>query len=240
MNEIAMPDIEDNKIDKLTALSKGLIGTIPYVGSLLSEIIGSIIPNQRVDRITEFLKILDKKLESLGEDIDTLKEKMTNEDYVNLFEEGVWQSARSSSVDRKGYIASILVNGLQDENLDEIQKSIFLNILSQLNDIEIIILYSYSNKVRWDDDFHEKHKDILIAPMVYMGSDEETVDKGTIYKTYREKLANLNLLAKKFPSIKKGEMPELDNKTGMLKSNGYELTSLGRLFLKYIDLEDKT
>ena len=49
MNEIIMPNIEDSKIDKLAALSKGLLGMVPFAGSILSEIIGNIIPNQRIE-----------------------------------------------------------------------------------------------------------------------------------------------------------------------------------------------
>jgi hypothetical protein len=164
---------------------------------------------------------------------------MEEEGYVNLFEEGVFQSARASSKDRKEYIASILVNGLEDEVLNDIQKNIFLSILSQLNDMEIIILYSHTYKVRGDKDFFEKHKDILSEPFAHLGASQEVIDQSTIYKTHREKLVNLNLINKRFPNIKKGEIPEFDNKTGMMKANGYELTSLGRLFLKYIDLQDE-
>lgn len=43
MSEIIIPNIEDSKIDKLTALSKGLLGMVPFAGSILSEIIGNII-----------------------------------------------------------------------------------------------------------------------------------------------------------------------------------------------------
>lgn len=239
MSEIIVPNIEDSKIDKLTALSKGLLGMVPFAGSILSEIIGNIIPNQRIDRISEFLKILDKKLEETGKNISELSEKMEEEGYVNLFEEGVFQSARASSKDRKEYIASILVNGLEDEILNDIQKNIFLSILSQLNDMEIIILYSHTYKVRGDKDFFEKHKDILSEPLAHLGASQEVIDQSTIYKTHREKLVNLNLINKRFPNIKKGDIPEFDNKTGMMKANGYELTSLGRLFLKYIDLQDE-
>jgi hypothetical protein len=238
LNEIILPNIEDTKIDKLAALGKGLFGMVPFAGSILSEIIGNIIPNQRIDRISEFLKILDKKLEETGKNISELSEKM-EEGYVNLFEEGVFQSARASSTDRKEYIASILVNGLDDEVLNDIQKNIFLSILSQLNDIEIIILYSHTYKVRGDKDFFEKHKDILSEPFAHLGASQEVIDQSTIYKTHREKLVNLNLINKRFSNIKKGEIPEFDNKTGMMKANGYELTSLGRLFLKYIDLQDE-
>jgi hypothetical protein len=94
-------------------------------------------------------------------------------------------------------------------------------------------------KVRGDKDFFEKHKDILSEPFAHLGASQEVIDQSTIYKTHREKLVNLNLINKRFPNIKKGEIPEFDNKTGMMKANGYELTSLGRLFLKYIDLQDE-
>jgi hypothetical protein len=33
--------------------------------------------------------------------------------------------------------------------------------------------------------------------------------------------------------------PEFDEKTGMIKASGYEITSLGKLFLKYIDILGK-
>ncbi len=238
MNEVAVNVLDENGADALATFSKAILGSLPFAGSVFAEVIGTLIPNQRIDRMAEFLKILDAKLKELGKSIDDIKDKMTSEEYINLFEEGVWQSARSSSRERKEYIASILVNGLTDENLNEIQKNVFMNILNQLNDIEILMLYSHTMKMSRDKQFFEKHKDELLPLPVHIGSNREEIDKATIHKTYKDKLLNLNLLTRKFSNIKKGEMPEFDNKTGMMKSNGYELTSLGRLFLKYIDLDD--
>ena len=36
-------------------LSKGLVGAIPFVGPLAAEIVGAIIPNQRIDRLESLL-----------------------------------------------------------------------------------------------------------------------------------------------------------------------------------------
>lgn len=36
-------------------LAKGIFGTIPIAGPLISEIVGSLIPNQRMDRIERLL-----------------------------------------------------------------------------------------------------------------------------------------------------------------------------------------
>lgn len=236
---ITIEDTKENKTDKLVSISKGIIGNVPFAGSLLSEMIGTFIPNQRVDRITQFLEILDKKLQDMGEDIESLKIKMTDESFLNLFEEASWQSVKSVSKERKEYLASILINGLNDENLEEIQKSIFLNIINELNDLEILILYSHTLKARTDESFFKNNEKNLMGPRAYISSTQEEIDRETLHKTYKEKLVRLNLLKLKFTKPKKNELPEFDEKTGMIKASGYEITSLGKLFLKYIDMLGK-
>lgn len=58
-----------------------------------------------------------------------------------------------------------------------------------------------------------------------------------VYQTFRQNLVALNLLTPKYIKPKKNELPEFDNKTGMIKATGYSVTSLGKLILKYLDLE---
>ena len=43
----------------------------------------------------------------------------------------------------------------------------------------------------------------------------------------------------RFKKPKRGELPEFDEKTGMVKVGGYEITSLGRLLLRSIDQDKK-
>ncbi len=94
-------------------------------------------------------------------------------------------------------------------------------------------------KARYDEDFRQRNESILMEPIATMGSSQDELDKSTLHQTYKEKLVRLNLLSKKFPKPKKGELPTFDDKTGMVKSSGYEITSLGKLFLKHIDLLGK-
>ena len=51
--------------DYVTTVSKAVLGAVPYVGSLLAEVAGTIIPNQRVDRIASFAGVLNQKLAHL-------------------------------------------------------------------------------------------------------------------------------------------------------------------------------
>jgi len=232
-------DLNSNDVDKGVLLLKGITGAIPFIGPMIAEIVGEIIPKQRIDRMHELLHILNEKFSRLEISQEELSHKMKEEPYVNLLEEGMWQAARSSSSERKEYIASLLANGISNENLHELEENILLLILSQMNDNEIIILYSYTMRVRRDSEFHEQHEDILTEPLAHMGSNQEELDKATIYDTYRGKLVRLNLLRRDFKKPKRGELPEFDEKTGMMKASGYSLTPLGKLFLKYIDMPDE-
>jgi hypothetical protein len=44
----------------------------------------------------------------------------------------------------------------------------------------------------------------------------------------------LGLLKIRFNKPNKGEVPEFDEHTGMIKAQGYDITSLGELFLRSI------
>lgn len=238
-NGITIEDLSSNHTDFLTEYAKGGLGAIPIFGALFGEVIGQLIPNQRVDRIVSFLSILDKKFEQLQIEFEEIKLKMRSEEYINLFEEGIWQAARSSSQERKEHIASLLANSLSDDALNEIQQGVLISLLGELNDIEILVLYQYTIKARRDEDFHKKYQDILSGPLAHFGADQEAINQSTIHNTYKEKLIRLNLLKREYKTLKKGELPEFDDKTGMIKERSVSLTPLGRLFLKYIDMPDE-
>jgi hypothetical protein len=69
------------------------------------------------------------------------------------------------------------------------------------------------------------------------GSSQREQEEAAIYHSYQQHLVQLQLLKPSFGMPPhKGVMPEFDNSTGMIKASGYDLTSLGRLLLKRIDM----
>ncbi len=82
-----------------------------------------------------------------------------------------------------------------------------------------------------DDEFRDKHKDILELIIVTLGSEQEVREKSAIQKSYKEHLSTLGLLEKKI-SIKIG------GSTNELETKGYEITPLGRLLLKQIGFKN--
>ena len=221
--------------DIATILSKGLVGAIPFVGPLAAEIVGAIIPNQRIDRLESLLQLLESKISE--DDQEKVKEKITSQESVDLMEDSFIQASRALSEERKGYIASLLKNSLTNDELEHIEYKRLLTILGELNDLEVLILKSYTMYMGTEkhNEFWGKHENALMTPITYLGSSQEDTDRHTLFRTHKSHLVNIGLLRQKFKKPKRGELPEFDEKTGMIKAQGYEITPLGRILLRIID-----
>jgi hypothetical protein len=101
---------EVTKGDVVRVAAKGLAGALPLVGALLAEIIEVVIPNQRIERLESFLKALDRKVSGIAP--ERLAERGRDEQFVDLFETGLWHAARAMSEERREQIASLIARGL--------------------------------------------------------------------------------------------------------------------------------
>jgi hypothetical protein len=134
-------DLENNKSDKTVIGLKTILEIVPF-GSLFSEIITNVIPNQRMDRVVLFVEILNEKLKYIEKDV--IEQKTKTGEFTDLLQDGILQASRSLSQERLEYIASLLKNSLTDGDLEHIEKKELLSILNELNDAEIIWLKSFS------------------------------------------------------------------------------------------------
>ncbi len=227
-------ELSPQVVDHLTTVARGMLGIFPG-GSLLAELVGVIIPNQRVDRIAKFADLLERKLEELEQDF--VRSQFTNENFAELVEESMRQAARSVTDDRRAYIANLIVNSLSLKDIEYVESKHLLRILGEINDIEIIWLRFYlhpSNK--GDEVFRDKHKGILEPVTATLNAPQEVRDKSALQKSYKEHLVQLGLLQHRYRIDPRMETPEFDRFTGGLKAQGYQISPLGRLLLKHIGL----
>ena len=238
--DIKKHDLKVKKNDLIASALKGVCGTLPIVGPSIAEIIGYVIPSQRIDRIASLLKALEAKIDP--EEKAKVEAKMLEEKSVDLMEDGFLQAARALSEERIDYIASLLKNSLTDEDLERIAYKKLLSILGEVNDIEVLLLkYCSRPTIGWREEFRLKHKKALTKTVVVLSSSQEEVDKAAIYESHETNLARLGLIKPRFRlSMSRGELPEFDEDTGMIKASGYDLTSLGRLLLRSIDQGEET
>ena len=65
-----MSQLDPNSKDRLVSVAKAVAGTIPYVGTLISEILDNVVPNLRFERIVVFLQELDSKVSQVDEKLE--------------------------------------------------------------------------------------------------------------------------------------------------------------------------
>ena len=235
--EEGFPNLGPDSPDRAGALLRSAAGLVPGAGALISEIINELIPNQRQERLEIYVRMLSKKLDCLSEEV--AHSRLHRIEAIAVFEDGAFQAARATSDERREHISSVVAFGISGEEKDLIEAKRLLGILQEVDDVQLVILSSYLWKNRHDEKFQTLHADILSGPRAHLGSDRKEIDESVIYDLARQKLVSLSLLRPKFSKPKRGELPEFDDKTGMIKSSGNEITPLGRLLLRRAGLADE-
>lgn len=226
--------LNSSSSDYVVSAAKGVLGAVPFVGSLLSEIAGTIIPNQRVDRIVKFAHELDERISEIEK--NKILANLNNEEFTDLLEETLRQSARSTSDNRRAYLAEIIVNGIKSEDITFAESKELTKLLGELSDIEIIWLRFYQNaNIGGDEEFRNANKHILERVTPLINGPREVVDKASIQNRYRKHLIDLGLVV---PHISKGRdgKPEFDAFTGDFKINYHQISPLGDLLLRWIGI----
>lgn len=228
-------DLSTNEFDIAAMTAKSVFGAIPGVGSLLSELTSAIIPNQRFDRLIEYVKILNDKISQIPQDV---LEIIKNDPYfIDLIEEGFIQASRAITKDRKEYIASILYTGICNDEKNFIESKYFLKLLSELNELEIITLTSYYYCIETEkaSEFKNKHRNILEQRFVYEEEEDSLILSSDVQQNYKEHLLRLGLLSRE---------DKIDFKTRNgkqiieTKKGSYKITRLGGFLLKYAGITE--
>ncbi len=229
-------ELENLPVDYGTSLLKSISSTVPFIGGLLSEFFGFIIPNQRIDRLTQFAIILDNKFKSLEKSFIEHQFKC-NDKFVDLFEESIRQAAVSLSDERREYLANLIANSITKSDAEITESKHLIKILNELNDAEIIWLKSFDLlNLESPLEFYSKHEEILKPIYATGGSPTSTIYRESIQENYLEHLVRLRLIKEVFNVDSKTKMPEYNHMTGEQIVSRQEITSLGVYLLKEIGI----
>lgn len=228
--------LDQNGTDYFVSVAKSALGAVPGVGSALSELAGSIIPRQRMDRLVDFARLLEVRLGKADQDL--LRAKLTNENFVDLVEESVRQAAQAVTDERKEYLTSLLAMGLSESHISAAETRHLLRILGDVNDVEIIWLRFYcSPTLNGDNEFRTKHAEVIKPIRTSLSSSQETRDRDALQKNYTEHLVSLGLLARPLQCDARTRLPEFDAHTGNWKTGSPTVTPFGKLLLRHIGLQ---
>lgn len=231
------PPLGPGPSDHLSSFIRMGTGSVPFVGAALNELVTQVIPGVRIQRIEDYLRYLDQKLAGLSE--EEAKTRLQSRIALDVFEEGALLSIRALTVERQEQISTAVANGLLGDESELIEAKRVLQLLRELDDAQVIVLASKLLKFGGDSDFRDKHKNVLEPEMRHMGSSREEIDRGIVKDIADQRLLSLGLIRHRFKPVKKGELPEFDPKTGMMKTSGTEITPLGKLLLRKIGLANE-
>jgi hypothetical protein len=222
--------------DRWAAIGRAFAGALPYIGPSIQELLTATIPNQRLDRIIDSLQRLERRLSATEREL--LERRITSDRAAtDLLEEGMVQATRAVDGSRREHIAALLASTLTAEELEYAESLRLWSLLDALNDVELLILQSYGvQHTDHEAEFQERHG-VAVAPRIaHTGSTPQECDAAAVYNSYLQHLVEQGLLRPRFRRPRRGEVPEFDDRTGMMKAAGHELTSLGRLLLRRLDL----
>ena len=202
-------DLRPNRVDYSVAGVRGVVNLVPIVGPFLAEIFGVTIPKQRIDRVAKFATELNHRLETIENYLLERGERAEDEGFIDLLEEGFQQASRALSDERRIYIASLIVNGLTSDGIEFSESKHLLRVLGEINDVEVVWLRFFKvSTIGGDQEFREIHEGVLAPVIPFMGSSQETIDKSALQKSYKEHLAQLGLLDRRYKTDMQTRTPE--------------------------------
>jgi hypothetical protein len=223
--------LNDNWVDRAVAATKGAAGLLPLFGGPLAEIIGVVVPGQRVDRIAAYVRELGSRVERL--DAEARRGLASNAEKIDLIEEGGYQAARATSRERIGRIVEAVGRGLSERDTDIVRRKRLLIILGELDDDELNLLNAYG---RWYGGRDRQAFEAVNRPNpIHMKSEREDIERNHLYELGQAHLLRLGLLEKNYGYVKKGQLPEFDASSGDFKHT-VEISGLGRMLLKEVGL----
>jgi hypothetical protein len=192
--------------DTAVDIIAGFASSVPVVGPIISTAIKDLIPNVRLERIERYIQYLQERIDEIQ-----LEASLMTPDGLDIFEEGLWQSARAVSEERKLHIAELATKALTAEESERLQARHYMRILNLLGDDEVAFLSK-------------------------LACGETFTANGALIQLYEPHLNSLGLFAVVSEDLR-GVKNDEDEKEGSLKE--YGITDIGKEFVKFLSLPDR-
>lgn len=224
--------LDKSRTDVMLDLFISTFGFIPYIGSAMSAMVTSIIPNQRIERLVKFVITLDERMTKNEQQL--LKSRVMDESFVDFVDDVLESAIKSAGDERREQLIKILREGLDSNHEKLIDLRRITRTLRDINDVEFVILKSESFlDSNESSKFYKKHSEVLDSQYIYNTANEEDLDKYYIFQGYISNLISLGLLDREFQVSAKTTITSSDSKFKIKKSQ-YGITDFGRLIVKYI------
>jgi hypothetical protein len=230
------PELQSSHVDHVVSAIKGVIGAAPVAGPIIAELVGTTIPNQRLERVARFVHELDQRISAL--ETKPSPEQLHEPGFTEVAEEAMLQSMRTPDPDRISQLATLTARALSPDEIRAEERLHLLRLLGELSPIELIWLQSFHEiRTMGQNDFYDQHEEVLRPISRTMGQPEHVFDKGALQDSFKGHLERLGLVKPSLEIDRTTGIPVFDKQTGKPKIRGYDVTQLGFLLLKEIGIE---
>lgn len=224
----------EKKTDILLDVLEALTEVIP--GTKLLKPALAIVGQSRQKRIVEFIRILEDQVRYMEDSF--LKDRVSREEFGDLFREACEQAERARSNFRLKCLAAAVKNGLTSDDIYGLRQRRFLALMREINDLEVLLLklQSYAANPKQRGEFFARYKAIFEYERMTFGAGEAVGREAYFREDCFDRLVRLNLVMVTYEMPRKGEAPEFDSKTGHLRMKYREASPLGLELLDFLSL----
>ena len=79
-----MNQLEPNRRDRLVSVVKAAAGALPYIGTSVGEILDSVVPNLRFERVINYLKNLEAEVIRIDERMASFEKHIKTEEGLDI------------------------------------------------------------------------------------------------------------------------------------------------------------
>jgi hypothetical protein len=220
---------EKELLDFAVATTKGAVGSIPFVGGLLSEYIGLVQEKVSDKKSQEWKTLVEERLGKVEVGIEELSE---DEFFFSCFQTASLNAAKAYQTEKREMFANALYNSIELKDISEEKKLTFLNLLDKYTLGTIKLLKHYSLKHYNPLDYIRKSG--MMTTTIHPGTEHpvkyileknpEFVGEGEYIRTMTTQLINDGLV----------RIIDWDIPVGPEQAREKKTTKLGDEFISYI------
>lgn len=141
------PELQESASDHAAKFLKVVSSPFPFVGAFFGEVMTSVIPGQRLDRIADYLHRLSRRFRDSQSTVEGLQQSM-NEIRLEVLELGAFAAARSISPERREQISAAVFNGITADERAARNAAWVLRLMQDLSEDDIALLCAYAPSIR--------------------------------------------------------------------------------------------
>ncbi len=136
--------------DVVHSLTKGVLGAIPVIGSLATEIFETIITPPLEKRRVEWMNDISERLKSLeGKHNINIQELKDNEQFIDIVLQATILALKTSEKEKIEAFQNAVLNTASGDSPEQTISQIFLNLLDSFTVWHIKILKFIDNPILW-------------------------------------------------------------------------------------------